>query len=205
MRLSKNRENFLRQLTLGHKQLVIPQQVHGNKVIEVSRRQTDQTLGSDGLVSSDTSLVLGVLVADCVPLLFFDPKKRVMGVAHAGWRGTLANIASNTVEKMKALGSNPEDITVSIGPHIAACCYDVPKERAMKFQQSFGDDVIEEEKNQWKIDLGKANVLGLTKVGIKPEHIETSAICTCCNRDYFSYRRDSKETFGEILGVVVWK
>ncbi len=205
MRLSKNRENFLTQLTFGHKQLVIPEQVHGNKVVEVSRKQKDQILGSDGLVSSDSSLVLGVLAADCVPLLFLDPKKRVMGVAHAGWRGTLANIAAETTQAMKTLGSRPEDILVSIGPHIGSCCYDVPKARALKFQHLFGDGVVHEEKNHWQVDLGKANFFALTKAGIMPKHIDRSGVCTCCDSGYFSYRRDSKEIFGEILGVVIWK
>ncbi len=205
MRSPKSREVFLKLLTVGPKQLILPEQVHGNKVVEVSEKRKDQTPGSDGLVSRDDSVVLGVLAADCVPLMFVDPKKRIAGVAHAGWRGTLANIAANTVEAMKALGSHPEDVMVSIGPHIGACCYDVPKERALKFQHRFGKTLMPEGKDHWQIDLGKANVLSLTKAGILPKHIKQSAICTCCDQDYFSYRRDTKETFGEIMGVIVWK
>lgn len=204
MRLLKNREKFLRQLTLRHTSLLIPEQVHGNKVIAVSKRQ-NQIQGSDGLVSADEAMVLGVLGADCVPLLFVDPKKRISGVAHAGWRGTIANITLNVIEEMKALGSSPEDIIVSVGPHIGSCCYVVPKERALKFQHMFGDEVVHEEKNHWQLDLGKANFFALTKSGITPDHIDNSPVCTSCDRNYFSYRRDSKKTFGEMLGVVIWK
>ena len=148
-----------------------------------------------------------MLAADCVPLLFIDPKKRILGVAHAGWRGTLDGTAMHTVDAMKSLGSLPSDIVVSMGPHIGKCSYVVPEDRAMHFHEAFSEDtqVTLFDGNAWFVDLGLANCLMLMRSGILPDHIEHSAPCTYCSPDYFSYRKDSKETFGEMLGVITWK
>lgn len=207
MRKIQSRKDFLKHLGLENKQLVIPEQVHGSRVVIVTKKDGGtKVVGADGLVTKDPSIVLGVLAADCVPLLFVDPEKRILGAAHAGWRGTLAGIAQHTVDAMKSLGSLPSDIVVSIGPHIHSCSYSVPEERAMHFRKAFGNDrVTSLQDKTWFIDLGLANYLTLTRSGIVPTHIENISDCTFCGPEYFSYRKDNKKTFGEMMGVMAWK
>lgn len=193
-------EGDMRQFALRNKiaaNLTIPQQVHGNRIGPL-----DQVTGADGLVTDQTGSCVGVLVADCVPILLFDPKKRIIAAVHAGWRGTLGNIAAVAVETM---GSKPEDIIVSIGPHIGACCYTVPKERIDRFIEFFGDDALLAYAigDTWHLDIGRANWLQLRDAGISPDNIDAPAVCTSCQSDiFYSYRKDTKESFGEMLAFI---
>lgn len=145
------------------------------------------------MVSNQKGVFVGVLVADCVPILMVDPKKRIVAAIHAGWRGTLGNIAASAV---KIIG---KDIFVSIGPHIGPCCYTVPKDRA----DSFNDTCTYFDGANWHLDLGCANRLQLTEAGVPAAHIDTPVVCTSCQSDiFYSYRKDTKEAFGEMLGFV---
>lgn len=208
MRSSKNREEFLNYHKLDSKPLIIPEQVHGNNVVVVSKEEAGSLImGADGLVTGDDTLVLGVLAADCVPLLFVDPKKRMFGVVHAGWRGTLGGIVKNIIDKMKVLGAHPKDILVSIGPHIGMCCYDVPQERVQHFFDMFGNDskVASFIEGKWYLDVGYANFLSLVDQGIFSKNIHSPIVCTSCQIDtYFSYHKN-KKSFGEMMGVIAWK
>lgn len=203
------REQFLASLSLDPRRVVLARQVHGNQIAAVDSKDAGREIpDADGLVSKDPSVVLGVRVADCVPLLFVDPKTRVMGVAHAGWRGTLGMIAKNVIEKMKSLGAHAEDVLVFIGPHIGMCCYDVPKERAQRFLDAFGNDpkIASFIEGKWHLDVGYANFLTLVAQGILPAHIHSQITCTSCQVEkFFSYRKDTKDTFGEMMGVMAWK
>lgn len=188
MRNAKNRETFARLLGLEDIQLIKPKQVHGNHI----------AIEGDGLVSNSSPLC--VLTADCVPLLAVDPRLRVVGVAHAGWRGTLCAIAANLIYEMKRFGSKPSDIRISIGPHIRSCCYDVSKKRLEQFISAFGKNVV---RSKRFLDLSLANVRTLIECGVLPEHIEDVSVCTACNHpQYFSYRKDDPSTFGEMIAVV---
>lgn len=185
MRQEKNRELLV-------KNLILPDQVHGNIVQMASKK----TSGADGLVSNQKSVFVGVLVADCVPLLLVDPIKKIVAAVHAGWKGTLGNIASGAV---KMMGSNPQDIIVSIGPHIGQCCYTVPKVRA----ESFSAECVYFDGTDWHLDLGVANRLQLMEAGIPAENIDAPVVCTSCQSDiFYSYRKDSKESFGEMLAFI---
>ena len=207
MRTSNLRETFLAHAGLSKSDLVLAQQIHGNAIGVVSRNDRGQVVPSvDGLVSSDCEVVLGVRVADCVPILLTDPVHHILGVAHAGWRGTMKNIAGNVVAAMKHMGANVADIVVSIGPHIGMCCYDVSRERAGKFRDVFDSGHASEIGGKWYLDLGAINRMSLLQAGILSQHIQAPVVCTSCrHQDYFSFRKDSKDTFGEIMGVVAWK
>lgn len=184
-------EGDMRQFALRNKiaaNLTIPEQVHGNRIGTL-----DQVAGADGLVTDQIGSCVGVLVADCVPILLVDPKKRIVAAVHAGWRGTLGNIAANAVN---IIG---KDIFVSIGPHIGACCYTVSKERA----QSFNSQCTYFDGTDWHLDLGIANRLQLMETGIPAEHIDAPPVCTSCQSDiFYSYRKDTKESFGEMLAFI---
>jgi YfiH family protein len=138
-------------------------------------------------------------------LLFTDIKGSVVAVAHAGWKGTLGGISANVISRIADLGINKHDILVSMGPHIGACCYDVPGERAKQFLSFHSNDpgVAFERKGTWYIDLAYSNRLQLQKAGVSSDHIESDAPCTSCNPEsLYSFRRDTKATFGEIIGVI---
>lgn len=206
MRSDTNRQSFLGESD----RLLIPEQIHGNIVKTIDNLSISPVISADGLVlntsdSNNHSVVLGVLVADCVPLLFADKKNNSIAVAHAGWKGTLGNIAANVVKQMVVCGTRREDIIVVIGPHIGMCCYDVPEDRVKLVQSVYGVDekVAYKAGGLWHMDIGYINLLQLKRAGILGQHIDASPSCTSCQHDlFYSYRKDTKETFGETIGVI---
>ena len=206
MRRETNRQSFLRESD----RLLIPEQIHGNRVKTIDSLSISPVISADGLVlhtshSHNHSVVLGVLVADCVPLLFADKKNNSIAVAHAGWKGSYGNIAGNVVRQMVVCGTRVEDIIVVIGPHIGMCCYDVPEDRVKQVQLVYGADekVACKTGGLWHMDIGYMNLLQLKRAGILEQHIDASPSCTSCQHDlFYSYRKDTKKTFGEIMGVI---
>lgn len=195
---------------------IFAQQVHGNRIAAVSKDDRGKIIPAvDGLAYKHDKAVpvhLAVRVADCVPILAYDESAGVIGAAHAGWRGTVGNIAGNLISIMHRLGADPTCIHVSIGPHIGTCCYHVTDDRALAFQKKFGMNqmLMVKESGRWHLNLAVANRLALTRAGVLTRHIHTSDVCTACHSDiYFSYRKDlprrqagTKETFGEQMGVI---
>jgi polyphenol oxidase len=210
MQKDVNRSAFLLNIGAPDKRFVKPEQVHGICISIVDSHTPSPVLGSDGLVmglnmNKHGDVIMGVIVADCVPLLFVDRKCRSLGVAHAGWRGTLKMITANVVNNMALFGTNPRDIIVSIGPHIGMCCYTVPEDRALCFIQQFGDDtrVAHKFADGWHLDIGYVNALQLKRSGIPTENIDLAISCTSCQNDrYYSYRKDTRQTFGEIIACI---
>ena len=186
----KNRKHFASALGL-HKSPVFACQTHSSMV------------PGDGLVSRDTPVA--VVAADCVPILLVDPEKKVFAAVHAGWKGTLGGIVGNAVGEMVRMGADARQIFAAIGPHIGACCYDVPEDRVGMFEDRFGQDekMAARIDGRWHLDIGWANYRQLTDMGISPEHIDAPPTCTSCqNNTFFSYRKDSKETYGEMMAVI---
>lgn len=207
MREEHTRASFLETLHLDIHDLVRPQQIHGSAVHIVTDRKKREIPGVDGVVSRLPGIVLGVLTADCVPILMRDRKKHVIGAVHAGWKGTLGNIAEVAVKAMEKCGSLSRDIEVSIGPHIGGCCYTVPDERAQQFHGAYGTDdrIAFLEQGTWHLDIGYVNWLQLRSTGVLSEHIKAPVVCTSCRSDiFYSYRKDTKESFGEMLNVITY-
>jgi polyphenol oxidase len=181
------------------------QQIHGGTVTVLT--DTDKSILSDdvdGMIAI-TNVLLGVRTADCVPLLFYDPKMHIHAAVHAGWKGTIANIASETVRYMQQLGSHAHDIVVCIGPHIGMCHYTVSENRAQSYITQFGSDtrIAAYFEDAWHLDIGYANFVQLKHMGILPQNIDIPITCTYCQKDdFYSYRRDTKETFGEMLAII---
>jgi len=201
----ENAQTLLDLYQIPLTQFVGMKQVHGVTVQLIDQTNQGTLLpNTDGLVTATPQLFLGVKVADCVPLFFYDPVKKKVGVAHAGWRGTLNNICLNMIRKLQDTGSDPKNIFVGIGPHIGGCCYDVTWERAKLFLEKFRDPKIAfQNEGKWFLDIGQANKTQLLESGVKSEHIDAPLTCTSCQNDlFFSYRKDSKETFGEMLGII---
>ncbi len=148
----------------------------------------------DGLITDVEGLCLVTFYADCVPLYFVDPVKRVIGLAHSGWRGTAWRMGEHMVKAMEGrFGCSPKDIVAAIGPSICQNCYEISQEVAVRFQEGFFADknVLSpgKEPGKYQLDLWKANEEILLSSGILPENLDITDVCTCCNSDYlFSHR-----------------
>jgi len=148
----------------------------------------------DAIVTSRKGLAIGVLTADCVPVLFYSAVSSVIAVAHAGWRGFVAGVLRETLSIMsKGFGARAADIHAAIGPHIGPCCYEVSEDLVHEFQENGqetvpyfsldGDGVL-------RLDLGRAVYDELRGCGLEPSHISRPGPCTSCGGGFYSYRRD---------------
>lgn len=148
----------------------------------------------DGLITCEKNLVLVTQYADCTPLAFYDPVKRVVATSHGGWRGTVQEIAAKTVEKMVSqFGSDPADILCGIGPNIGRCCYEVddPVINAVNKLTYLDKSACYTVKGggKYMLDLREVNREILIYAGIRPENIDVADLCTCCNADIFHSHR----------------
>ncbi len=176
-------------------QLIATRHVHGTNVWRVGEPLAEGA-EFDGLVSDRVGSVLGAFAADCIPLVFAEPEARVCGAAHAGWRGTVAGIATNVITRMVELGARPERIRVALGPSIGPCCFEVGREVVDEFRAVLGDlpGLIVEGPQKNHIDLRVATRTFLERAGVRPDLIDDRPPCTKCEGDrFFSYRRDGRE------------
>jgi YfiH family protein len=209
-----NRRRFSDALGIDCEGWVAGDQVHGKDVAVVGRKDRgrgalaqDTALPAvDGLVTNEPEVWLTCYYADCVPLLFWDVDGRAVGVAHAGWRGTLAQVGLQVVAKMvEAFGSDPTEIHVLVGPAIGSCCYSVGEELAGLFEKEFGGEPLTRKQGQTYLDLKLANREYLVRGGIPPDQIHVSRLCTSCLPGvFFSHRRDKSPT-GRMAAVIGWR
>ncbi len=164
----------------------------------------------DGMVTNVPGLVLATFYADCVPLYFVDPVKRVIGLSHSGWRGTVSKIGKATVRKMEEeYGSSPSDILAAIGPSICQDCYEVSKDVIEEFESAFAErdwkKLFYQKKNgKYQLNLWEANHLIFLESGISEENIFMPGLCTCCNSEFlFSHRAShgKRGNLGAFLGL----
>lgn len=203
---NENLDKFLKIFGKGQDDLIMMEQIHGNQVKKVGDENKGKVFPSiDGLVCTQPGVILGVKTADCLPLLFFDPKTKIIGIAHAGWKGILRKIGQVVVKKMKLLGCQSKNILVGIGPHVGDCCYTVSVKRADKFEKAFGNlkGMIKEDCERIHLDLMVPMRVQLIKVGVLGKNIDVSLNCTSCqNAEFFSFRKNKGKDFGEVLGII---
>lgn len=175
-------------------------QIHSAKVIQ-AERFPDGDCEGDALVTAQIGHRIGVRTADCVPLLIVDPVHRAVAAVHAGWRGTVEEIARHAVEELQRFyESSPANLEVAIGPCIRACCYEVGPEVALRFASLFPE--WDQPGTRRHIDLVEANRRVLLSAGISADHIFDSGLCTFCHaEEFFSYRRDSKNPGRHISSI----
>lgn len=162
-----------------------------NKVHEQGWNSLEDTIGNcDALITNQSNIMLTILTADCVPILLFDPKQKVIAAIHAGWKGTQQQISSKTVEKMqKEFESHPSDIIAGVAPSIGKCCYEVDWNVAKYFEHI--ENAYENRGEKQMLDLPHINKVQLLEAGLIEAHIEMSNVCTACEvEDYFSYRKE---------------
>jgi len=173
------------------------EQIHGDKIAEVETGMKNKILpGFDGGVTKEKRILLAIFIADCFPILAFDPINEVIGLAHAGWRGVKSGIVENLVRRMEKMGSVSKNIIVGIGPGICGKCYAIREDVALKFNQRF----LERKGGKIFLNLEGAICDQLIKSGIKEENIELSKTCVFENRNYFSVRRE--QNTGRMAAVI---
>jgi len=192
------RTKAYKALRINGRDIVCPSQVHGDTVAVVAQghrgrgayRRATALRETDGLITSEKKLSLAVLTADCMPVFLYDPKRKVMALVHAGWKGTRKRIIAQAIKKMaKDFSTEPADLLVALGPSLRRCCYEVGGE----FQEYFPGDV-QLQGGKFYFDLGGAVLRQLSESGIAAEHIYDSRICTSCmNHEFFSYRKEGAQ------------
>ena len=162
----------------------------------------------DGMITDVPGLILATFYADCVPLYFVDPVHRAIGLAHSGWRGTVAGMGACMVRYMQEhFNSRPEELVAAIGPSICVDCYEVSEEVAEQFREGFPEDVLQPGKapGKYQLDLWKANQSILLRVGIPPEHMAVTNVCTCHNPEYLFSHRASHGQRGNLAAFLMLK
>jgi YfiH family protein len=209
-------EDVHRNLTLigdafamSAERLVLMGQVHGDLIFILDGDGPPPGFipKCDGLITDRPGVALGIRTADCVPLLFVDPVRRVIGVAHAGWRGTALRIASKMVDLFeKRFSSRVEDILIAVGPAIGVCCYQVDAPVYAAFASRPGlDDFLYPcpEEGRWMLDLASANRFELMEQGAPTGNILSAGRCTACRPDIFFSHRASHGCTGRQINFIM--
>ena len=214
-------ENFRRigeALGVRCEDMVLSRQTHTTNVRIVTdadrgkgiTRERDYT-DVDGLVTNVPGICLVTSYADCVPLFFVDPVKKVIGLSHSGWRGTVGKIGRKTVELMhERFGSDPADILAAVGPSVCMDCYEVSGDVIEKFKEAFSENwwdqlFYEKPDGKYQLDLWKANELIFLESGILPEHIAVTNVCTHCNSDILYSHRAAGDKRGNLCAFLALK
>ena len=144
---------------------------------------------TDALVTDQKRVILGILSADCVPVLLYDPRCEIVAAIHAGWKGSAERIVAKCVTTMHQIfGTDPADIIAGIAPSIGSCCYKVGGEVAVHFTNY--EEALTPKGEEYMLDLPEVNRLQLIEEGVLDSQIELSGICTACHEDdFFSYRK----------------
>jgi YfiH family protein len=214
----ENRRRFLKLFPSGGFEWALAGcwQVHGSDVrlidnlaeAKPAEDARGDTIYCDAIVSDASGVLAGVKTADCVPVLIGDPKTGAFAAVHAGWRGTLAAVATKALGRMnEQYNSNPHDVWVAIGPAAGSCCYEVGTDVIDAFKNSFPtqDLFTATRPNHACIDLLKSNHAQLVAAGVDPDRISIAPLCTMCRTDlFFSYRREKnvQGKVGRLMSVI---
>jgi len=211
-----NRKLIANSLGFKSDSYVFASQDHGKNVAVVTEKEkgrgafsrTDYIDGVDALVTNNKGICLIAQAADCVPILFFDPIKKIIASAHAGWKGTVLKIVKVVVEKMKVeFCCNPQDILIGIGPSAGPCCYEVGNDVIIEVTSAFGQVnailKVTSKPDRAIFNMWEANRINLLEAGVKEENIEISSRCTICeNNTFFSARKGDKGRFAAGIMLV---
>lgn len=195
-------------LELDRERAVTVWQVHGCDTVVATERPADRRwlAQADAIITNQIGLPINMRFADCVPILLYDPVHHAIGLAHAGWRGTVAGVVRSALDTMRStFGTQPEQVQAAIGPSIGPDRYQVGEEVVTAVQSAFGttDDLVRRaEDGSAYLDLWAANRLALERAGV--QQIEVSGICTATHTDeFFSHRAEHGKTgrFGAVMAL----
>jgi len=208
-----NRETLCRALEIDSEKFIFPKQTHTANVKVITEifllaglpERKHYLLDTDAVITALPGICIAVKTADCVPVLLYDPERKVIAAIHAGWRGTAQNIINKTIQKMaEEFGSNPADLIAGIGPSISPEVYEVGEDVYSRFDPAFcreTDPVIKEKK---LLNLWEANRQQLLRAGVPSGQIELARICTLSDQErFFSARRDGAKTGRMGTGIML--
>ncbi|MBH0229066.1 peptidoglycan editing factor PgeF [Halobacillus yeomjeoni] len=209
-----NRQELADELRIPLEDWVIGEQVHGTEVHVVTRADKGKGVrshdtaaaGVDGLITNEKDVLLGAFYADCVPLLFVDPHAGWVGIAHAGWKGTVGDMAGEMIRQLVHQGCKRTDIEMVIGPCISQNHYKVDQKVIDQIPQSQHSlTVTDLGAGQFLLDLKKLNERFAVQAGLAESQIKQTRFCTYEKEElFFSHRRDQGKT-GRMLGFIGWK
>ncbi len=210
-----NREKVSQAAGFSFDAWTCAEQVHGSDVAVVTiaergrgrESRVNALQARDALITTERDVMLAAFFADCVPLYFYDPARNAVGLAHAGWKGTVLEIAEKTVIAMsERFGSSPSEIVAAIGPSIGMCCYEVDETVMEKVR---GNEFLRESKayeqkrdGKYMLNLQEMNRQIMIKAGILPTNIELTHLCTSCRSDLFFSHRKEKGKTGRMVGWI---
>ena len=177
-------------------------QIHSASVVHVNEETqplAEHIPEADALVTAQHNIALGIFTADCIPIFVLDIETPAIGIVHAGWRGTFAQIAINAITQMRTrFGTRPKNCHIHLGPSIQKCCYTVSAELLTQFTAEFGSTVA----NGTNLSLQIANINQLIEIGVLPAAISVSEFCTACRTDlFYSHRAENGQT-GRMLSFI---
>lgn len=192
-----NRKLLCNSLDIDYNKLAMTDQQHTDNIV-ILDNSSDASLNrylknTDAIITANRNLPALLFFADCTPIILYDTQKKVLGLIHAGWKGTVKRITVKTIEKlMNVYNSDPQDIVAAIGPNISMCCFEVDKEVADQLEKcipktSINEKIINYKNNKAYVDLKQINAIQLRSLGVN--NIDISQECTCCRTDlFFSHR-----------------
>jgi YfiH family protein len=201
-------------LTLSEKDtdnltLRIVRQVHGNDIVFVDRHGWSEQPEADGMITADANVLLGIVSADCVPVLIVAPQYGLVAALHAGWRGTLKGISAHAVEMLRAGWQvDPADLWITLGPAIGSCCYEVGVDigEAMSQRWDLSDTVAWQPRGEKGfLDLRTVNLAQFRAAGVPRQQVQFVGPCTFCDSARFaSYRREGSGASRQ-LSIIGWR
>ena len=202
----KNRYIALKKINLNNKKLIIPNQIHSNKVKIVNEKSINKNINADGLITISNKIVLGILTADCAPVLLFDPKQKIISAIHAGWKGAKNGIIDNSIKLMLECGSKLNNIISCIGPCIGKESYKVNNDFFRKFirESSLNKEFFIMKKKEMNFDLRSYIVKKIKSFGVKKILFRSFDTFKDKN-NFFSYRRSlisQEKDYGRCLSVI---
>jgi YfiH family protein len=214
----QNRQIIADAVGIKPEYFVMANQSHGINVEIISKdrrgagafSRSNAIPSTDAMITNEHEICLFVMGADCVPILFYDPVKKVVGAAHSGWKGTVTKITTEVIRKMQeTYQCNPADIYAAIGPSIGPCCYKVGGEVMEAVLRNYGtmDGFISFDNADYSpnLNLWAANKFQLLELGVPEENIEVAGICTHCNHDDFYSSRYGKGITGRFGAGIMLK
>lgn len=212
-----NRRRLLSAIGGREEDFVTVKQIHGKTILHAEANHRGRGFASyedaiddtDGIFTSEKHLMMATFYADCLPVAVFCPEKKILGLAHAGWKGTYQNIGGELIGAMREQAEfDPAECLCALGAGIGPCCYEVDEAFYIRFKETYADAAdwfIPKGNGKYHFDNIKANVSLLTKVGVKKENITVFDHCTACRNDlFFSYRKEHGRTgrhglWGELI------
>jgi polyphenol oxidase len=206
-----NRSTLARAFDLEPHLLLTVQQVHGSNILVINEANPDLshflTIECDAVITDQPGIMIGILVADCYPVLLVDAQRQVAAAVHVGWRGAASGILGKTIKAMQGdFGCRPAQLQAAVGPGIGAHRYEVDRPVRDAFRNGSGhwEEIAQEvDLGKWHLDLRQSCLLQLQEAGLDPAQVEAVSEDTCCHRElFFSYRRDQGKT-GRQMGFVL--